>query len=46
MPWQYFGCFKVGSTASLTALIVAEGSVLDNGPSRSSSVLDTSLKYQ
>ena len=26
------GCFEAPNTASLAALIVAEGSVLDNGP--------------
>ena len=39
------GCFKVANTASLAALIVAEGSVSDNGPSESGRLLDTDLKY-
>ena len=39
------GCFKVANTASLAALIVAEGNVLDNGPSGSDRLLDTGLKY-
>ena len=40
------GCFKAANTALLAALIEAEGSVLDNGPSGSGKLLDTGLKYQ
>ena len=40
------GCFEMTNTASLAALIVAEGSVLDNQPSGSGRLLDTGLKYQ
>ena len=40
------GCFLVANTASLAALMVAEGNVSDNGPSGSGRLLDTSLKYQ
>ena len=39
------GCFEAANTASLAALIVAEGSVLDNRPSGSGRLLDTGLKY-
>ena len=39
------GCFEAANTASLAALIIAEGSVLDNGPSGYSRLLDTGLKY-
>ena len=38
-----FCCFELASTASLAALIEAEGSVSDNGPSGSGNLLD--LKY-
>ena len=40
------GCFEAAKTASLAALIVAEGSVLDNRTSGSGRVLDTGLKYR
>ena len=30
MPWQSFSCFEAPSTASLAALVVAEGSAFDN----------------
>ena len=45
MLWQLFGCFETTCTASLTALTVAEGSVLDNGSSRPGRLLYTSLKH-
>ena len=35
------GCFEAANTASLAALIVAEGSVSDNRPSGSGRLLDT-----
>ena len=37
---------EAANTASLAALIVAEGSVSDNRPSGSSRLLDTGLKYR
>ena len=40
------GCFEAANTASLAALIVAEGFVLDNGPSGYGKLLYTGLKYQ
>ena len=44
---HFFCCFEAASTASLAALIEAEGSVSDNGPSGSGNVLGlkSSLKY-
>ena len=33
--WGSLGCFRVASTASLVAIIVTEGSDLDNEPSGS-----------
>ena len=39
-----FCCFKAASTTSLVALIEAETSVLNNGPSGSGSIL--ALKYR
>ena len=39
---NFFCCFKAASTASLVALIEAEGSVSDNGPSGSG--LEISIK--
>ena len=46
MHGRSLGCFEAVNTASLTALIVAEGSVSDNRPSGSGKLLDTGLKYQ
>ena len=40
------GCFEAANTASLAALIVAGGSILDNGPSGTGMLLDIGLKYQ
>ena len=40
------GCFKAANTASLAVIIVAEGSVFDNGPSGSGKLLDIGLKYR
>ena len=36
---------EAANTASLAALVVAEGSVSDNRPSGSGRLLDTGLKY-
>ena len=46
MHGHSLGCFEMADTASLAALIVAEGSVSDNGPSGYGRLLDTSLKYR
>ena len=39
------GCFETANTASLAALIVAEGGISDNRPSGNGRLLDTALKY-
>ena len=46
LPLRTLGCFEAANTASLAALIVAEGSVLDNRPSGSGRLLDSGLKYR
>ena len=42
----HFCCFKAASTASLAALIEAEGSVLDNGPSGFGNLLGLKLSFK
>ena len=46
MHGRSLGYFKAANTASLAALIVAEGSVSDNRPSGYGRFLDTGLKYR
>ena len=43
---RILGCFEAANTASLAALIVAEGSISDNGAAGFGRPLDTGLKYR